>query len=136
VTTLFTWLVDPVGKLALPNLERLDLYGLGDERPDAAALAPLFGSGRLPKVKRLSICNRPLPVPVLAALLDSPLVKQLEWLELYQNALDDDGVSFVRQHQQKLAHIRILNLDDELAVLKNVFPAQHRTWAKRATDEP
>jgi hypothetical protein len=107
VTTLFTWLVDPVGKLALPNLERLDLYGLGDERPDAAALAPLFGSGRLPKVKRLSICNRPLPVPVLAALLDSPLVKQLEWLELYQNALDDDGVSFVRQHQQKLAHIRI-----------------------------
>jgi uncharacterized protein (TIGR02996 family) len=132
VKKIFTWLVNPIGKLALPNLERLDLYGLREETPDAAALAPLFSGKQLPKLKRLDIANRPLPIPVLAALLDSPIVKQLEWLELSQNALDDEGVKFVKQRKTQLASVAVLKIDGAHDTFKKQFDA----WLERANDEP
>jgi hypothetical protein len=130
VTKLFTWLVNPVGKLALPNLERLDLYVLTDETPDVAAIAPLFD--RLPKVKRFSIYNRPVPVALLTALLDSSFVKQLEWLEITQNALDREGQDLVRQRKHQLAHIEVLNFDGPM----DDFRVQYDAWLARANDEP
>ena len=132
VKKLFTWLVNPVGKLALPNLERLDLYGLRDETPDAAALAPIFAGKQLPKLERLDIANRPLPIPVLAALLDSPLVKQLDWLELTQHALDEEGMKLVKQRKKQLENISVIRIDG----LDDVFPKQYNAWLERANDEP
>jgi uncharacterized protein (TIGR02996 family) len=132
VTKLFTWLVNPVGKLALPNLERLDLYVLADETVDAAAITPLFAGKQLPKVKRFSMYNRPVPAALLTALLDSPFLKQLEWLELTQNALDREGRDLLRQRKHQLAHIEVLNFDGPM----DDFRAQYNAWLARVNDKP
>jgi uncharacterized protein (TIGR02996 family) len=111
VTSLFLGLTNALGQLALPQLVSLGVRP-HSTKLDAAALAPLFAADQLPRLTRLSIYMEygvPIPRPVLTALLDSQLVKQLESL-VVEGLMDDEGMSFLRQQREKLAHIPAMNL--------------------------
>ena len=132
VKQVFTWFTNEVAGLALPHLERLDLFALRDVELDAAALVPLFAAKQVPRVKRLSIYNSPLSPPVLNAFLDSKLLRQLEWLELAQNALDAGGVALVTERAAAFEHVAVMRIDG----LDGIFKKQYAAWLERANDEP
>lgn len=132
VTKVFMWLVDAAGGLALPNLEQLDLFGLSNlPAPSVAAFTPLFEAKHVPKLRRLSIGRKILGVPMLAALLDSKLLRQLTCLELAPFALDEEGVAYIKKRKRDLAHIEALNIGG----VNDVFEKQERAFQRLIADE-
>lgn len=78
----------------LPALEHLELW-LGDEGYGGDTtmddLLPLFEAGRFPKLKRLGICNCPFQDFVATVAATSPVLQQLEVLDLSLGTLSDRG---------------------------------------------
>ena len=129
---LFMWFTYDIRLLALPHLEQLTIYKGEYATIEIEAIAPLLAATRLPNVTRLKICGLgALPVPVLAALLDSNLVKQLRWLEITDGTLDGVGQTFIARRRAALAHIPVLNFS---VPLDDVFPEQTAAWLARAAE--
>jgi uncharacterized protein (TIGR02996 family) len=111
MTSLYLNLTNALGELAIPQLVSLAMRPATKEL-DATALAPLFAAAQLPNLKRVSIYMEPLvpmPLPVLSAFLDSQLVKQLECF-VVEGLMSDQGLSFLQQQREKLAHIPAMKL--------------------------
>ncbi|MEO8702505.1 MAG: TIGR02996 domain-containing protein [Kofleriaceae bacterium] len=111
MTTFFCWLGDAVSELAVPSIERLHLLLVREPVLDVRAFAPMFALERMPKLRRLDLYDAPISVGFLEALLDSPLGRQLDWLELTQKALDDAGTRFLLDRADQVRRIRRLSLD-------------------------
>jgi uncharacterized protein (TIGR02996 family) len=107
---LFTWFTNGVAGLAMPNLRNLRLYKNREDVLDVPALAPLLEAKGLPAVRHLAIINSPIPGDFLRAFLDSPLLRQLEGLELRQNALDAAGTVLVAERRDAIAHLKVVDI--------------------------
>lgn len=133
VSSLFVYFTNEVAGLALPELQHLELWGgVRDGALDVEALAPFFAATGLPKVRALSIYgNAALPANVAAALLDSPLVRQLDNLEITHYVLDAEGEAVVTARQDRLRHLTAIRI----ARLEDMFPAQHAAWKTYPLDK-
>ena len=108
---LFCWFGGGIGDLAVATLERLDLFVRLKTPIDVGSLAPLLAAERVPALRWIEVYDKPVSVELLAALLDSKLLRQLEWLGLVQSSVDGAGAKFLLQHAGKLAHLRGLSID-------------------------
>jgi uncharacterized protein (TIGR02996 family) len=131
LTTFFCWLSDAVGELAVPTLEHLHLMLVPDVHLSVERLAPVLALRRMPKLRRVDLYEGPIPLHFLEALVDSPLCRQLDWLELLQGALDVPTAQLLLDRRDALAHIRVLALDPPDALgtqVRTVFRTQLATY--------
>lgn len=132
VTKLFTWFTNAAANLALPHLTHLELFAFRTFALDPGALEPLFAARHLPKVTRLAIFDGPIAKPIVTALLDSQLIRQLAWLELSQGAVDAESLVLVRERARELAHIPVVRISGA----EQAFPTQHQAWLKQTGADP
>jgi hypothetical protein len=86
--------VNQVITASLPNLEKLELW-LGDDEygwsGDPLVLLPLLESTRFPKLKELGLRDSVAADDIAAMVAKSPLLEQLEVLDLSLGTLGDEG---------------------------------------------
>ncbi len=108
-----------------PTLERLVLW-LGDAGNDDCDVElddldwSLAGE-RLPALRHLGLCGRGDARLLVERLVDAPIVKQLEVLDLAGTYLHPKELEHLRVHHDKLAHLRALH-PSRFAPEKNVGP--------------
>ena len=137
---LFCWFGGGIGDLAVPTLERLDLFVRVKLPIDVGSLAPLLAAERVPALRWVEVYDKPVSVELLAALLDSKLLRQLEWLGLVQSSVDGAGARFLLQHAGKLAHLRGLSIDTkDVAAQREIaaaFATQIEAWQTMKATAP
>ncbi|MBX2799977.1 MAG: WGR domain-containing protein [Myxococcales bacterium] len=104
-----------LGKAQLPALEDLEIW-LGTENYGGECSADdlegiLTGSG-LPAVKRLGLMNGDFANDLPRALVNAPILKQLEVLDLSMGTMTDEGAAVIADNAAAFAHLRQLNLGD------------------------
>ena len=86
--------INEVITASLPNLEKLELW-LGDDNygweGDPLAVLPLLESTNFPKLKRLGLRDSMAADEIAALVAESPLLEQLEQLDLSLGTLGDVG---------------------------------------------
>jgi uncharacterized protein (TIGR02996 family) len=115
--------VKAIGACKLPNLTKLEVwfgqknYGAGGS---IKQLAPLFTGEGVPKLRHLGLMNAEFEDEIAIALAKSPLLAQLETVNLSMGTLKDVGGQAILAAADKFKHLRKLDLDrsyvsDELA---------------------
>ncbi|MEJ2608952.1 MAG: STM4015 family protein [Candidatus Thiodiazotropha sp.] len=86
--------INEVTTASLPNLEKLELW-LGDDNygweGDPLVILPLLASTRFPKLTVLGLRDSMAADQIAAMIVDSPLLEQLEELNLSLGTLGDEG---------------------------------------------
>ncbi|MFT3697377.1 MAG: TIGR02996 domain-containing protein [Kofleriaceae bacterium] len=97
-----------------PALEHLELWfgsaSYGVELPLAQLTALL--ERKLPKLKSLSLSNGEKTDELVAVLVRSPLLKQLDSLAITGSTMTDEGGRLLLEHAKDLAHITSIDVDD------------------------
>ena len=122
---LFTWLGNPVGKIACSSIERLALCVERGVALDTAAFAPLFAGKSVPALRMLELYYAPLAIDFVEQLLDSPLVARLEGLEIHQGALTAESSLLLIARAPSLAHLAYIDFGhDTTPALEAAFGKQ------------
>jgi uncharacterized protein (TIGR02996 family) len=109
-----------------PKLERLHLY-LGDperlplhyasgQEVGVEHLAALLSGEAVPALRHLGLMNTVLSDEIVAALVDAPVLGQLETLDLSLGTMSGEGAQHMRQHRVAFQHLR------EIHVAENSIP--------------
>ncbi len=77
---------------------------------DASMLEPLLAATDVPKLRSLALSNCAWMPEVVDALATSPLLMQLETLDLSYGFMDDDGAQSLFESSDRFAHLRTLDL--------------------------
>jgi hypothetical protein len=89
-------ILDEVIANNLPELTHLELW-LGDESYGfdfgVAALEPIFEGHNFPKLTYLGLCNSEIADALARAIVDAPILSQLEVLDLSMGTLGDEGAA-------------------------------------------
>ncbi|HEU0032801.1 MAG TPA: TIGR02996 domain-containing protein [Kofleriaceae bacterium] len=133
-------LLPAIAQLSHPGLVHLRLgatprhaYVVGWHPPEPAEYGALFAARGLPAVRDLQIFDGQLSVAFVDALLESPLVGQLERLALV-DCLTADAVERVIEHRHELAHLAAVAFasdpieEDTPEAIVHAFGAQHRAF--------
>lgn len=114
----------------LPALEHLELW-LGSDNygwdGTVADLQPLLETGRFPKLRHLALCNSEVQDDVAAHVAFSPILDQLESLDLSMGNLSDDGAEALLRNPA-LRKLKTLDLSHHfltppvMARIKAAFP--------------
>ncbi|MCB9673989.1 MAG: WGR domain-containing protein [Alphaproteobacteria bacterium] len=105
-----------LAKASLPALERLEIwfgtedYGGSCTAADAAAIAS--NAKGLPKVKWLGFMNADFANEIPAAIAQTPLLKQVDDLDLSMGTMTDEGAQALLDLAPRFAHLKSLNLDE------------------------
>ncbi|MCX5742718.1 MAG: TIGR02996 domain-containing protein [Proteobacteria bacterium] len=127
-----------------PNLERLILrFGSSQDyggTSTADDIRPLLASTRFGKVKHLALANAPFTNELLPDLVRSPLLSQLETLDLSWGFLDDTGVATILANVDAFRHLRTLDVTDSYiatraADLKAALPQTIGTDDQKAVEQ-
>lgn len=106
--------VKAIGTCKLPNLTKLEVW-LGTENYGAGGnikqLAPLFKGEGLPKLRHLGLRNSDFSDEIAVALAKSPLLAQLEVVDLSMGTLKDVGGQAILAAVDKFKHLKKLDLD-------------------------
>ncbi|MEZ4318497.1 MAG: WGR domain-containing protein [Myxococcota bacterium] len=104
-----------LAKASLPALERLEVWfgteNYGGECGEAEAAGILKNTAGLANVRWLGLMNSEHQNDLCRAVVQGPLVKQLEHLDLSMGTMTDEGAQVLLDHAPKLAHLKSLNLD-------------------------
>jgi uncharacterized protein (TIGR02996 family) len=100
-----------LGRASWPSLVRLSLQ-IGHSSGSAAALAPLLRSDRAPKLRRLGLRKCLFTEELCRVLVESPLLAQLEELDLSMGGMSDDGARVLAEHAERLSHLAVLDVGD------------------------
>jgi uncharacterized protein (TIGR02996 family) len=98
---------------------RLALLGYQVTRRDITHLGPLLQAKSVPRLRHLALRIQSAPPRPLEGdelvqlLLDAPLLRQLEELDLSRAALGDAGVALLAANADRVAHLRLELSDDE-----------------------
>jgi uncharacterized protein (TIGR02996 family) len=128
-----------IARFEIPTLENLELSYFAHAPLDLTKLRPLFDATRFNVTSfvffGLSIA---LPHEVIAALIHSRLMRQLEVLALM---VDESGAGLLLANADKLAHLRRAKFYAPApfeALLKEAYKSQYKGWERRypsSTDE-
>jgi len=125
-----------------PRLEHLELwfgssdYGAGG---GVADLEDVLEARRIPKVRSLGLRNAEFTDELVARLVDSPVLVQLEELDLSLGTLSDAGARTLALHAGRFKHLRWLGLDQNylteegVALVEGVCP-RVTTRGQKAAD--
>lgn len=104
-----------ITKAEWPNIERISVwfgredYGWNGKPKDVIGLLQRTD---LPKLKHLGLKNNEIGDEIAAMVLASPLVAQLEELDLSMSTLADPGAEALIAGAAKLRHLRLLDVSD------------------------
>ncbi|MGN6109313.1 MAG: WGR domain-containing protein [Kofleriaceae bacterium] len=120
-----------IKRAQLPSLERLSLH-LGTARYGCdlarADLEGLLRSDRFPRLRHLGLRNTELADELCQSLHSSPLVAQLEELDLSRGTLSDDGARAIATHAAGLRQLRKLDVSESylsargISMLREALP--------------
>jgi uncharacterized protein (TIGR02996 family) len=104
--------LEALGESSLPELARLELSlsGYRLETRDLDQLAPLLHPGRLPKLRQLSLRVNETGDALVELLTASPLLEQLEQLDLSSSGLTDDGARALVEQAPRLGGLSRLDV--------------------------
>lgn len=119
-----------LARCELPALEHLELW-LGSDNygwdGGVADLQPLLAPGRFPKLRYLGLCNSEIQDEVAALVAKSPILAQLETLDLSKGALTDKGAEALLA-QDAVKRLKKIDLshhflsDDMMSHLRKALP--------------
>jgi uncharacterized protein (TIGR02996 family) len=105
-----------------PKLERLSIYfGSSEYGADARVtdLKPILkGDGSLKRLKHLGLCNSEFADDIAKAIVNAPIVKQLETLDLSKGTMSDTGAELLIQGASKLKHLKRIDLSKNFFTLE------------------
>lgn len=102
-------------KAEWPKIESLSVwvgredYGWNGKPKD---FLPLLQRTDLPKLKHLGIKNNELGDEIATMIVGSPLVAQLDELDLSMSTLGDEGAEVLIRNAAKLSHLKLLDVTD------------------------
>jgi uncharacterized protein (TIGR02996 family) len=106
--------VKAIGKCKLPNLTKMEVW-FGREEYGAGGnikqLAPLFEGKGVPKLRHLGLMNSEFEDEIAIALAKSPLLAQLEVVDLSMGTLKDSGGQAILKAIDRFKHLTKLVLD-------------------------
>jgi hypothetical protein len=126
-----------------PALERLEVWaGSASHGVELTVeqYRPLLQSTRLPRLKALGLCNCEVTDALCAAVLESPLLPQLEELSLSMGTMSEAGARVLLRGADRLRHLKSLDVDDNylgpevLEELQRALP-QTQSNAQRTAEE-
>jgi uncharacterized protein (TIGR02996 family) len=106
--------VKAIGKAKLPNLTRMEVwFGRDDYGGDGniKMLAPLFTGEGVPKLRHLGLMNSEFENDIAKHLAKSPLLAQLEVVDLSMGTLHDEGGKAILAAADAFKHLKKLDLD-------------------------
>lgn len=98
----------------LPELVHLEVwFGRPDYggTNDVAALRPIFTSKTLPKLRHLGLQNADMQDQIAAELANSPLLAQVESVDLSMGTLREPGARAILANAASFKHLKSLNLE-------------------------
>lgn len=98
----------------LPNLQMLKLYlGVDDYGFDGDVddIKPLVDKNKFPKLTYLGLMNSEITDDLVALVLESDILPQLETLDFSYGTLSNEGGNLLLDDAAKLAHLKMLNLE-------------------------
>jgi uncharacterized protein (TIGR02996 family) len=125
-----------------PELETLELWfgsSSYEHHYPIEMLAPLL-TAKLPKLRRLGICNCEVTDELCTAIVESPLLSQLERLSFAKGTMTEVGANILIENAARLAHLEEIDVDDNyldaasLAILTARLPIKSR-WQRSTEDE-
>lgn len=128
-----------------PKLEELEIwFGNGDygAEADVQSIAMLFEGHGLGALKRLRLMNAEFTDDIVTALVASPLLAQLELVDLSMGTMSDTGAATLAAHMESFAHLKRLDVSDNciseeaVAGLVAANGAVVSTEQKNAEDDP
>lgn len=135
--------MDSVLKANWPQLERLILrFGNQEDYGGNCELAnvlPLL-ERKLPKLRHLGLGNAAFTDELIEPLAKSPLLKQLETLDLSLGMMTDTGAQLMAKHADAFKHLKAVNLaenylsGDGIGAVKNVLKGVDATEQKTGDD--
>lgn len=105
-----------IGKAKWPSLTELTLflgdpdYGGNAKRADVAAV--IANPSHFPKLKSLALCDSEIQGEVVRVVVTSPIVKQLERLDLSKGTLTDEDAALLVQNVATLKKLKELDLSE------------------------
>jgi hypothetical protein len=109
-----------VATAVLPKLAYLEVwFGREDYggTTDITALQPLFTSKTLPKLRHLGLQNSEMQDEIAIALAHSPLLAELESLDLSMGTMHDPGAEAILDNARSFAHLVSINLEENFIPL-------------------
>jgi len=118
-----------IGRAAWPELVELSLQLGSEGTTDIEQLAPIFAAERVPKLRTLRIWNSNCGDSVLAHIVDSKLLEQLEVLDVSMSTFEN-GIEPLVLHPARFRHLKQLVIGgDELE--ERELPGINVTWGDR-----
>ena len=133
-----------IAKADLPNLTELEVWFGADEYGGDSTvgdIAGLFTAAGVPKLKRLGLMNAEFTNDLPAALVGTPLLAQIEALDLSMGTMTTVGAEALLEHAEAFMHITRLSVDDNmlsegmLAKLRERFGRRLHSSEQRDDDE-
>lgn len=127
--------VKAIGQAKLPNLIKMDVwfgqknYGSGGT---IKQLAPLFTGEGVPKLRHLGLMNSEFEDDIAIALAKSPLLAQLESVDLSMGTLTDKGGQAILAAADEFKHLTKLDLDHNY-LSDDVVKALQRALGKKVS---
>ena len=122
--------IESIAKAKLPNLQSLKLYlGVEDYGFDYGSIdniKSLLDKTKFPKLKYLGLMNSQYSDEIVAMVLESDILPQLNVLDLSWGTVSDKGGKLLVDAAEKLSHLDLLNLEyhymseDMMAELKKL----------------
>jgi uncharacterized protein (TIGR02996 family) len=106
--------VKAIGKSRLPNLRKMEVWFGREEyggNGDIKMLAPLFTGAGVPKLVHLGLMNSEFEDDIAKAVAKSPLLAQLEVVDLSMGTLSDVGGKAILDAAARFEHLQRLDLD-------------------------
>ena len=103
-----------ISEAKLPSLESLKLY-LGVDNygfdGDVDDIKPILDKNKFPKLKYLGLMDSEITDDLVALVLESDILPQLETLDFSYGTLSDEGGNLILDDAAKLSNLKMLNLE-------------------------
>jgi predicted DNA-binding WGR domain protein len=103
-----------ISEATLPGLETLKLYlGIEDYGFDGDVddIKPILDKNKFSKLKYLGLMDSEITDDLVALVLESDILPQLEILDFSYGTLSDEGGNLLLDNVDKLAHLKLFNLE-------------------------
>lgn len=104
--------LDALLSVEWPNLHTLSLQLGSENEIDVRELDRLFEGASFPALRHLGLTNSTISDEIAKQITESPIVKQLETLDLSLGTLGDEGAQAIIDAKARLAHLKRIDLSE------------------------
>lgn len=136
--------VRAIAEAAWPSMERLELWFGDMDATDAGPedLAPLLQARDAPALRHLALRATAFTDGLVDAMLETPLLSQLQTLDLSQGLMTDDGAAVMLSNSHAFAHLETIDVGlnylsrDATARLGERFGPAVQVFYQKPADDP